>query len=191
MKSKTLQALQYVFLLAVGVILCYFFFRNFHFEELKQNIITGNFSWFYLVMLVSVFVYVFRVLRWQMLIKAIGHKTKFHNAFAALSISYFVSFIIPRLGEVTRCLSIKKQHDIPFMELLGTVIIERVVDILSLILILLLTLVLQFNQVIEYAKENVWQPIYNNVIFKIINGNTTVLIVVLIVLSIGVFLFLK
>jgi hypothetical protein len=67
-----------------------------------------------------------------MLIRSTGYDTKFHNAFAALSISYFVSFVVPRLGEVTRCLSLKKQHKIPFMQLLGTVIVERVIDVLTL-----------------------------------------------------------
>jgi hypothetical protein len=140
-------------------------------------------------MFVSVAVYTFRVLRWQMLIRAIGHQTKFHNAFAALSISYFVSFVVPRLGEVTRCLSLKKQHDIPFMELLGTVIIERIVDILSLIVVLLLTLVLQFNQIKEFIITNVFQPFYENIIVKIVAGNLTVVIIVLAVICISVFLF--
>jgi len=188
-KKKYIQITQYFILLFIGVALCYFFFKTLNFEELKQNISTGNFSWFYLVMFVSVAVYTFRVLRWQMLIRAIGHQTKFYNAFAALSISYFVSFVVPRLGEVTRCLSLKKQHDIPFMELLGTVIIERVVDILSLIIVLLLTLVLQFNQIKEFIITNVFQPFYENIIVKIVAGNLTVVIIVLSVICISVFLF--
>lgn len=140
-------------------------------------------------MLVSLLVYIFRVLRWQMLIKAIGYETKFQHTFAALSISYFVSFIVPRLGEVTRCLSVKKQHDIPFMKLLGTVIIERVVDIVSLILVLLLTLILQFNQIIEFINENVFQPFYEGIVLKIIAGNETVIIIVFSVIIIATFLF--
>ncbi len=191
MSKKTIQLFQYILLLTIGIVLCFLFFRNFEFAELKQNISTGNFSWFYLVMFVSVLVYVFRVLRWQMLIKAIGYETKFYNAFAALSISYFVSFIIPRLGEVTRCLSIKKQHDIPFMELLGTVIIERVVDIISLIIILVLTLILQFHEVMDYVKENVFHPIYNGIILKLFQGNTTVLIAVILVVAVVAFLFFR
>ena len=141
-------------------------------------------------MLVSLLVYIFRALRWQMLIKAIGYETKFQNTFAALSISYFVSFIVPRLGEVTRCLSVKKQHDIPFMKLLGTVIIERVVDILSLMIVLLLTLVLQFKQIIEFLKENVFQPFYEGVVLKVIAGNQTIIIIVFTVVIIAAFIFI-
>ena len=72
-------------------------------------------------------------------IKTIGYETKFYNAFAALSIGYFVNFVVPRLGEVTRCLSLKKQHSIPFMQSLGTVIIERIIDIVSLMIVLFST----------------------------------------------------
>lgn len=189
MKTKSFQIVQYIILLVLGILLSWLFFRGFNFTELTENIKSGNFSWFYVVMFVSLLVYIFRVLRWQMLIKATGYETKFHNTFAALSISYFVSFIVPRLGEVTRCLSVKKQHDIPFMKLLGTVIIERVVDIISLIIVLLLTLILQFNQIIEFIKENVFQPFYEGVVVKIIGGNKTVIIIVLLVIILASFLF--
>jgi glycosyltransferase 2 family protein len=135
-----------------------------------------------MVMLTTTIVYIIRALRWQMLIKATGYTTAFHNAYAALSISYFVSLIIPRLGEVTRCLSIKRHHDIPFMQLLGTVIIERVVDIISLIVMLLLTLVLQFDHIMEFAQENIFQPFYEGIIVKIIAGNSTIIIVTLFVI---------
>ncbi len=136
-------------------------------------------------MAVSLMVYVFRVLRWQMLIKATGYESNFFNALSALSIGYFVSFIIPRLGEVTRCLSVKKHSHIPFMELLGTVIIERFVDLISLIIVLAFTLILQFHQIIEFFHENIFQPIYAIVI----NGNSKLLFIITIVISISVFAF--
>jgi uncharacterized protein (TIRG00374 family) len=187
-KSK-LQVVQYFFLLAVGLILCWLFFRNFNFSELKTALANGNFSWFYMVMLTTLVVYVIRTLRWQMLIKATGHLTSFHNAFAALSISYFVSLIIPRLGEVTRCLSIKRQHPVPFMQLLGTVIIERVIDIISLMIMLLLTLLLQFDHIIEFMTDNIFHPFYEGIVVKIIAGNKVTIVVTLTVLGIITALF--
>ncbi len=133
--------------------------------------------------------YIVRALRWQMLIKATGHTTSFHNAFAALSISYFVSLIIPRLGEITRCLSIKRQHPVPFMQLLGTVIIERVIDIISLIVMLLLTLLLQFDHIVEFMTENIFHPFYEGIVVKIIAGNKSIIIVTLLALSLITALF--
>ena len=188
LKSK-LQLLQYVILLVTGVFLCWLFFRNFSFNELITALENGHFSWFYVVMLTTAIVYVIRAIRWQMLIKATGHSTSFPHAFAALSISYFVSLIVPRLGEITRCLSIKKQHDVPFMQLLGTVIIERVVDIISLVVMLLLTLLLQFDHIIEFVTENIFHPFYKGIIVKIIAGNSTIILVTLIVLTLVCCLF--
>jgi uncharacterized protein (TIRG00374 family) len=188
------QVVQYFFLLAIGLTLCWLFFRNFNFSELKAALATGNFSWFYVVMLTTLVVYVIRTLRWQMLIRATGYTTSFHNAFAALSISYFVSLIIPRLGEVTRCLSIKRQHPVPFMQLLGTVIIERVIDIISLIVMLLLTLLLQFDHIIEFMTENIFHPFYEGIVVKIIAGNKAAIAVtlaVVIIISAVFFYFRK
>ena len=187
MKSTFFQKIQYLVLLVIGLGLSWLFFKGFNFDDLKQVIGTGNFSWCYLVLLVSLLVYIFRVLRWQMLIKAIGYKAKFANAFAALSIGYFVNFAVPRLGEVTRCLSVKKQDNIPFMQLLGTVIIERVVDIISLFIVLLLTLILQFNQIIDFIQKNIFKPFYEGIIVKIMAGNS--MIVVLAVATVLVVLF--
>jgi uncharacterized protein (TIRG00374 family) len=189
MKSKAIRSIQYILLLALGITLSWLFFRDLDFSGLKQTISTGNFSWFYIVMFVSVMVYVFRVLRWQMLIRAVGHHASFANAFSALSIGYFVNFAVPRLGEVTRCLSLKKQHNIPFMQLLGTVIIERVVDIVSLLAVLLLTLLLQFSMIIEFVKENVVGPFYQGIVVKIANGNHTILFAVLAMIALTAFLF--
>lgn len=189
MKTKLFQILQYLILLSIGMGLSWLFFKNLNFYDIKEVLSTGNFYWCYLVLIVSVMVYIFRVLRWQMLISATGYEAKFSNAFAALSIGYFVNFCFPRLGEVTRCLSVKKQDHIPFMQLLGTVIIERVVDIICLLIVLLLTLILQFNKIIDFFKENVFQPVYKGLIVKTMAGNSTILILVICAIIIVLFLF--
>ncbi|HEX8517662.1 MAG TPA: lysylphosphatidylglycerol synthase transmembrane domain-containing protein [Bacteroidia bacterium] len=187
MKSKASRIIQYILLLAAGLGLSWLFFRTLDFEELKQTVSTGNFSWFYLVMAVTVVVYVIRVLRWQMLITATGTDTKFSSAFAALSISYMVNFVVPRLGEVTRCLSMKKQENVPFMHSLGTVIIERVVDVVSLLIVLLFTLLVQFSKIIAFVKINIFGPFYDGVIVKVMSGNKTILLILAaIILVLGI-----
>ncbi|MDQ3048737.1 MAG: flippase-like domain-containing protein [Bacteroidota bacterium] len=192
-KATAFKVIQYILLLLAGIGLCWMFFRNVNFAELNQRISTGNFSWFFIVMLVSLAVYVIRTLRWQMLIRAMGHETKFYNAFAALSISYFVSFIIPRLGEVTRCLSVKKQHNIPFMKLLGTVIVERIADVISLIFMLLLTLVLQFGKIMEFMRVYVFRPFYEGIVLKVIHGNMLLKLIagLIVVLMIVCFIYFR
>ena len=191
MKSKSFQVLQYFLLLTLGLGLSWLFFKDLNFADMRAVLSKGNFAWCYPVMFVSLLVYIFRVLRWQMLIKSLGYKTRFINAFSALSIGYFVNFAVPRLGEITRCLSVKKQDNIPFMQLLGTVIIERVIDIICLFIVLLLTLILQFNQLIDFFQENIFQPIYKGFIVKIIEGNSTILMIALPAILLMSFLFFQ
>lgn len=167
------------------------FFKDLNFSDIKAVVGTGNFVWCYPVLIVSLMVYVFRVLRWQMLIKSLGYEAGFFNAFAALSIGYFVNFAVPRLGEITRCLSVKKRVNIPFMQLLGTVIIERVIDIICLLIVLLLTLILQFNQIIGFFQENIFRPFYEEIIVKILGGNRLILLIVSFVILIIIFLFFQ
>ena len=130
-------------------------------------------------------VYVIRVLRWQMLIKVMRYETKFHHVLAALSISYFVSFIIPRLGEITRCLYLKKQHRIPFLELAGTVIIERIMDIVCLLILLLITLMVQFNEIIEFVKTTIFYPLYHISTKGLKEHITLIILLIVICLSLG------
>jgi uncharacterized protein (TIRG00374 family) len=177
-KSKPFQILQYLLLLGVGGLLCWLFFRNLDVQELKDTLREGNYFWLIPVFIVSVLTYILRVARWQMLIKAAGFRSTFAGTFSALSIGYFVNLVVPRLGEVTRCLSVKKQEGVPFLQLLGTVIVERVVDIVSLIIVLGLTLALQFEHITTFARENIFQPLYDGVIMKIIDGNLMVLSIV-------------
>jgi glycosyltransferase 2 family protein len=189
MRSKALQIIQYLILLATGLFLAWLFFRNLDFAQLKRDLRSGDLSWFILVMLVSVTVYIIRVLRWQMLIKASGYRAGFLNTFSALSIGYFVNFAVPRLGEITRCFSLKKSDKIPLLELFGTVIVERVVDISSLIVMLVLTFLLQFSEISAFVQENIFQPFYHAIIQKIIEGNTFILFSSLAVLLIVFFIF--
>lgn len=189
MNTRFSKILQYIILLSLGILLCWKFFETLNLHDLMGKISSGDFGWFYLVMIVSLLVYVLRVLRWLMLIKAIGHEATFHSAFSALSISYMVSFVVPRLGDVTRCLSVKKQSNIPFIPLLGTVIIERVIDIISLLIVLLVTLILQFHEIIEFMQAYVFKPFYEGVILKVIGGNTFFLVAGVASIALLVFLF--
>lgn len=175
-RSTPARIVQYLLLLGIGGYLGFLFFRDLDLDSLRQQVVTGNFSWFYLVMLVSLGVYIVRVLRWKLLLRAAGHPLNFWEGLSSLSIGYFVNFAVPRLGEVTRCLSLKNNNQLPFLSILGTVIIERVVDILSLFVFLLITLLLQFDQILDFMKVNVFHPIYDNVILKLFHERGWVLL---------------
>ncbi len=189
MKVSKFQIIQYLILLITGIFLCWLFFKNVDLKVAWNEIKERNFSWFYLVIFVSILVYILRTLRWKMLIESNGHKVLFSNLLSALSIGYFVNLIIPRLGEITRCLSIKKNHNIRLTELIGTVIIERTIDIISLFIFLTITLLLQFNHIVLFVKENIIQP-FSNLIHSKVNQHNFSFFIIALFLFLGTIIIL-
>ena len=120
----------------------------FHGHDLKKMIIdieSANYFWVILSLFVSIPAYISRAMRWNMLIETLGYKPKIRNTYWALLFGYFANLAIPRLGEVSRCGALSRKEKIPFNELFGTVVIERVVDVLMLFVSLILVSILEFG----------------------------------------------
>src|SRR5205809_463391 len=82
-------------------------------------------------------------LRWRLLIEPLGHKPSRTNAFFAVMIGYLVNQGVPRLGELVKCTMLSRYEKIPVEKLVGTVILERVVDAISFLMVLGITLAIQ------------------------------------------------
>ena len=93
-----------------------------------------------------------RGIRWNSLLRPLNHKPKYLNSIAAVSFSYLANSLVPRSGEVARCAALNQTDGVPVDHLLGTVITERVVDFIMLLLFMLIALVGntgEFMQVID------------------------------------------
>ncbi len=88
-----------------------------------------------------------RAIRWRYLIESFGYQLKTKNLFLSILMMYLSNFVIPRSGEVTRCGTIYKYEKIPVKKLLGTVVIERLFDVLTLGVLILVLLLIQFETV--------------------------------------------
>jgi len=88
------------------------------------------------------------------MIEPLGYKPKLLNAFMAILVLYLANYAFYRLGEVSRCGVLKKYEKIPFTKLLGTVLVERSVDLLIMILLLLLMFFTQFNVLQSFINNN-------------------------------------
>ena len=89
--------------------------------------------------------YVFRAYRWKYTLAEIGSYTGFKINFLAVSIGYFVNLGIPRSGEVSRALVLKKYRDVPFDKAFGTIIAERIVDFMILLCLIFTSILLEFS----------------------------------------------
>ena len=145
------------FALAGGLI--YILFKNQDPIKLFEEIQKVDSKWVVLSMIFGAWAYVSRGLRWIILIDSLGYQSSKLNSIAAVSIGYFTNLLIPRAGEISRCTSLNQVEKIPIDKLFGTIILERVIDFIALLIILLTTLILKYNTLFNFystlvAQEN-------------------------------------
>lgn len=144
MKNTLFTFFKYLLLLSIGAWLLYLSLHKLDFKEVTETIYRGNFILVIPVLFISIIVYFFRVLRWELLIRQINQDIPKSNLTIALCIGYLVNFAIPRLGEVTRCAVLKKMNATPINQSLTTVIFERTIDVITLISISILAIILEY-----------------------------------------------
>lgn len=159
--SKTKSLLQFAIMLAVGLLLVWFSYKQV--EPQKDKIIdafkNANYFWVGVCMLVSFVSHFLRAYRWNYLLQPLGYKVGLANATAHVLVGYFANYGIPRMGEVTRCTLAARYDKVPFEVGFGTVITERIIDFIIFLLIFFLTLLLQFAELIGLANELIFDPL--------------------------------
>jgi uncharacterized membrane protein YbhN (UPF0104 family) len=145
--KKLLNVIKNLAFLAVGVFLFWLVYRNVDFGKIGEQVSKLNYWYILLAFIAAVISHWSRGARWVLLIKPLGYKVSNFNAFLAVMIGYFANIAVPRLGEVSRCLVLNRTNKVGVDKLLGTVIVERLVDVISLLLILVLTLIFQFDKI--------------------------------------------
>ena len=114
-------------------------------ETIKQSFRDANYFWVLLSMLFGTLSHLSRAYRWRYTLNPLGIKIKFSNSFFSVMIAYVANIAFPRLGEVSRCAVIAKYEQQPFEKLFGTVVAERIADLLILVSIIVIVLVLQMD----------------------------------------------
>ena len=129
--------LTYLFstILALGLLYWAFSSSHLQWEDIYQTLLQADYRWVSLAIFISLFSHLLRALRWQQLLGALHYQPGITRTLSAVMIGYFANFIVPRMGEVSRCGSLTKTAGIPFEKSFGTVITERVVDLLCLIIL--------------------------------------------------------
>lgn len=158
MKKTLLQILRIVGFLALGILLLYFAFRGIAFNELSGILREANFWWIGLSMFFALISLFSRARRWMLLIEPLGYKPSLKNTYHSLMVGYLSNFALPRLGEVTRCVTLGKREKIPVDSLIGTVIIERVIDLVMLLTIMGVLIISWAEKFGVFFNENIFDP---------------------------------
>ncbi len=181
MRKGVLQALKFIAFLAIGTVLLWIAFRDVDFRKLMNDLKQADYSWLFLSLLFGFFAYVSRARRWILLIHPLGFRPSLKNSFYALMTGYLANIALPRVGEITRCVALGKKEKIPVDQLVGTVVVERTIDFVSLLLITIYLIFTSSDQINMFLKDSILIPIHNKV--TSVFGVTWILWVILLSLS--------
>lgn len=149
-KKIILKILKYITSLGFAIGILYLLFKNQDPVQLVEEIQKVDGKWVVLSMVFGGWAYVSRGLRWIVLIDALGYSSTKLNSVAAVSVGYFTNMFIPRAGEISRCTALNQIEKVPVNKLFGTILIERVIDLIFLFSLIFLTFILKFNDIFKF-----------------------------------------
>lgn len=154
MKKKIGKWLSIGIPLILGIFLIQYKYNQFtqnQILEIKSYFKNANYFYIYLSLFIALFGFISRAYRWKYAIEHLGYKTHFYNNLMAVCVGYFMNLTIPRSGEFSRALVLKKYENMPFDKAFGTIVAERVVDTLIFFMFVLASFLFQFKVLKNYV----------------------------------------
>ena len=161
MRRKILSILQYLLFLSLGIFLLWLTLRKSNWQEIKQDIISADFIFLLPATIMLLISHFFRAVRWKILIEPLGYKPSLSNTFLAVMVGYWANLAVPRLGEVLKCTILGRYEKVPADKLVGTIVAERAFDVVSLVIMLAITIGIQYHLLGEYAADKFAQVFQN------------------------------
>lgn len=150
------QLLKFALFFGLGVFIIWIFQRSLTPDEKTQIVEAlkeANWAMAALIVVFGVLSNVFRTLRWNLLLHPMGYKPRFGNTFMSVLVAYFANLAIPRLGEVLRCTFMYRYEKVPVEKSLGTVVTERVIDILCFLVLFLASFFVEYRHLHGYVSN--------------------------------------
>jgi uncharacterized protein (TIRG00374 family) len=136
-KIKWRDAIRYFAFTALAIGLLYWAYKGVSIQDIVGQILNTHWIWIVAALLIEYVSVIFRGIRWNQLLKPLGYKANTWNAIHSVAFGYCMNDLVPRSGEVARCTLLFKSDKIPVSTLVGTVIVERVIDMVMFGLLLL------------------------------------------------------
>lgn len=155
MKLKIFKILQFLAFLGIGLVLFWLIYKDQDIERI-ENILKNdvNYTWIWISVVLGIFSHISRAVRWSLMIEPLGHKPGLLNAFLSVMVGYLMNMVIPRMGEISRCGVLSRYEKISFTKLVGTVVTERLTDIIVMLFLTLVVIVTQFGEILEFLHNN-------------------------------------
>jgi uncharacterized protein (TIRG00374 family) len=188
MNSKLKTFLQIFIPLVLAGLLLWYVLSKVDIATIWTKIAQADIRWIIAAVVISLVSHLSRAYRWNLLMEPLGYKPKLKNTFLAVMVGYFGNIIIPRGGEVFRCVVLNRIDKVPFNSSFGTVVAERAFDFFCLLILIGLSLILEFNKFSILISDAILKDKNNS---ESILGNPIFLLTlsVFILLSIALFVF--
>lgn len=165
--------LKFLFFLSLGCLILYFLYQSQNANYIEDCKLKGipladcslvdkiiadfkstNLIWLLIVCILFMVTNLFRVYRWRDMVNSLGYQPRTVNIFSSIMIGYFANLAIPRIGEFIRAGVISKYDDINFETSFGAIVLERLVDVLMLLIAITLMIILGGPRIMSYLEEN-------------------------------------
>lgn len=156
MKASIRKFLSLTIPLLIGLGIIYYQYTTLspdELEKIKISFIKADYFYIYLSLFIALFGFWSRAYRWKFALNHLGYQTKFHNDLLTVCVSYFVNLTIPRSGEISRAALLKKYENVPFDKGFGTIVAERIVDLMIFFLFVIVAFLLQFEKLYQFLIE--------------------------------------
>ncbi|WP_370090073.1 lysylphosphatidylglycerol synthase transmembrane domain-containing protein [Ekhidna sp.] len=153
MSKKYITLFKILVSAALAAALLYLVFRNIDWVEFWDRARSVDYSWVILSILLSIVAYVARAYRWNILLEPLGYNLKTSRTTLAVLIGYLANLALPRLGELTRCGVLKRNDNVEVPAALGSVVTERIIDVLTLFLLILVSLIVESDRLLQFLSS--------------------------------------
>ncbi|BFO64620.1 flippase-like domain-containing protein [Chryseobacterium sp. S0630] len=176
-KSPVKSILTIVISLAFAGFFLWLALRGLDFKVIQKSLAKANYIWVLFASVFGLLAYWFRAIRWNLMLEPMGHRISNSNALWSISFGYLMNLTIPRSGEVARATALYGVEKVPVDKSFGTIILERVVDLICMMGFLGLTLLFKYDAILSFYKNSG------------VNINPTKIILILSILVVGTVLF--
>ena len=149
MSKKLKSYIKILLPISIGIFCIFFSFRNIGFTDFTKYFYEINYLWVFVGIFLGALSHISRSYRWKYLIEPLGYKLGFINSVLAVFSAYLINYTIPRAGDIARATMISKYEKIPLDKTLGTIVAERAVDVICILIIIATGLIFEFNRISE------------------------------------------
>lgn len=154
MNNTLKKTLKITLPLAFGGFLVWYSLSHISISTLVSYFKNANYWWILLGLFFGILSHLSRAYRWRFILEPIGYKPKLGNSILAVLVGYLVNLAIPRAGEVSRAAVLANYENVPFEKGFGTIVAERIADLIMMLVIILITLFVQFDFIYDLLTKN-------------------------------------